>query len=333
MSIGFFPRVLFVATLAALVPATHASAQEKVSFRLDFRLSGPHIPFYWAAEKGYYKDEGLEVTIKEGAGSQQTINLINGREDDIGLADFYILANAASRGMPVKAVFGLVQTNPWAITTYADSGIKTPKDLEGRSIATLPDHRPLLELFLRRNAVSPEKMTIRSVNVAVRATLFAENKVDSLVSQILGTPMDLVARAQEGKGKPISFLRFTDYSVDSLGPGVFVATSFLQSKPEIVRKFNRATARAVAETAKPENFSEAIEISMKRTGTSEERRRSLMLQWEETARTLRSPNTAGKPYGWMSDEDWKQTLGVLKETQNLPSVAKAADLFTNDFLK
>jgi NitT/TauT family transport system substrate-binding protein len=333
MSLAIGVRTLCIMALAMLMSFAQASAQQKVSFRLDFRLSGPHIPFYWAAEKGYYKDEGLDVTIKEGAGSQQTINLINGKEDDIGLADFYILANAASRGMPVKAVFGLVQTNPWAITTYADSGIKTPKDLEGRSIAALPDHRPLLELFLRRNGVSPEKMTIRSVNVAVRATLFAENKVDSLVSQILGTPMDLVARAQEGKGKPVSFLRFTDYSVASLGPGVFVAESFLQSNPEIVRKFNRATARAVAETAKPENFAEAIEISMKRTGTSEERRRSLALQWEETAKTLRSPNTVGKPYGWMSEEDWKQTLGVLKETQNLATVAKPSDVFSNEFLK
>lgn len=331
MTLSGFARALIAG--AFLVLPSAAQAQEKVNFRLDFRLSGPHIPFYWAAEKGYFKGEGLDVTIKEGAGSQQAINLINSKEDDIGLADFYILANAASRGMPVKAVFGLVQTNPWAISVYADSNIKSPKDLEGRAIATLPDHRPLLELFLRRNKVAPESMTIRSVNVAVRATLFAEGKVDALVSQILGTPMDLVARAQEGKGKPLGFLRFTDFSVASLGPGVFVSAAFLQSRPETVRKFNRAVARAVADTAKPENFKEAIEISMKHTGTSEERRLSLMLQWEETARTLRSPNTQGQPYGWMSEEDWKQTIDVLRETQNMASVVKPADIFTNDFIK
>ena len=52
-----------------------AGAADAVSFRLDWTLSGYHLPFYWAKEKGYYGAENLDVDIKEGAGSGKTRTL------------------------------------------------------------------------------------------------------------------------------------------------------------------------------------------------------------------------------------------------------------------
>ena len=93
---------------------------EKVSFRLDWSLSGFHLPFYWAAKKGYFKEAGLDVEIKPGAGSQQAINLVAGAHDDLGFADLSLVASSVAKGMKIKAVFAAVQRDAWSIYSHND---------------------------------------------------------------------------------------------------------------------------------------------------------------------------------------------------------------------
>src|SRR5882672_11034791 len=104
-------RAAIVATAAVLLGAVlkPAGAADAVSFRLDWTLSGYHLPFYWAKEKGYYTAENLDVDIKEGAGSGKTVALLAGQQDDIGLADFMFMTVGAAKGMKVKGLFGEVQ--------------------------------------------------------------------------------------------------------------------------------------------------------------------------------------------------------------------------------
>ena len=85
-----------------------ASAADPVSLRLEWRLTGYHLPFYWAKEKGYYAAENLDVDIKEGSGSGKTVTLINSKQDDIGLADYMLMAAHIAKGMQVKGIYSLV---------------------------------------------------------------------------------------------------------------------------------------------------------------------------------------------------------------------------------
>src|ERR1700755_659373 len=90
------------AVLAApllLAAGAPARAADPVSFRLDWTLSGYHLPFYWAKEKGYYGAENLDVDIKEGAGSGKTVALMSGQQDDIGLADYMFMSVGVAKGM------------------------------------------------------------------------------------------------------------------------------------------------------------------------------------------------------------------------------------------
>ncbi len=78
----------------------------------------------------------------------------------------------------------------------------------------------------------------------------------------------------------------------------------------------RATARALNEVTKPENAEEAVDIAMRLSGAAEERRESVKLQWQETIPRLQTKNTAGKPYGWMSEADWQEASDILLEDRN-----------------
>lgn len=325
--------LLCLLILLSSASVTTAKAQQQpVNFRLDFRLSGYHLPFYWAKAKGYYEKEGLAVDIKEGAGSGQTVNLVNAREADIALADYMLMANGISKGMQIKGVYGLLQKNPWAVISYQDAAIKTPKELEGRSVAVIADHKALLDLLLRKNQVDANKITLRVVNVATRNTVFADGKVDSFVSVAIGSPTDLVVRAQQGKGKPLHFMHFSDFGVSPIGQGLIVHNDYLQKNPDTVRKFIRATNRALADVLKPESVEEALDIALRETGAGDDRRASLRLQWADAIPTLQTENTKGKPYGWMSDKDWQQTIDILESIGTVSKAPTLDALYTNNFI-
>ena len=83
------------------------AAAEKASLRLEWKLTGYHTPFYWAKEKGYYAKEGIDLDIKEGAGSGKTINALAANRNTFGFADCLALAKAVAKKVPVKAIYAV----------------------------------------------------------------------------------------------------------------------------------------------------------------------------------------------------------------------------------
>ena len=314
---------------ALLQPATAADA---VSFRLDWTLSGYHLPFYWAKEKGYFAAENLDVDIKEGAGSGKTVALLAGQQDDIGLADFMFMSVGAAKGMKLKGIFGEVQDGAWAVISHADAPIKKPSDLIGRSVATTADHKAMLDLLLAINKVPPEQVKIQVTSPATRNTVFVNGQVDSFISVVIGSPLDLVVRARQGKDKPVYFMPFAEFGIAPMGQGIIAHEKVIAEKPDMLRRFVRASARALNDVVKPENTEAAVDVAMRLSGARDERRDSVKLQWQETVPRLRTKNTEGHPYGWMSDKDWAVSVDILRETGQLEKSISPQSLYTNDFV-
>ena len=308
------------------------AATDHVSLRLDWKLTGYQVPFYWAKDKGYLAAENLDVDIKEGAGSGTTIDLIGGEQDDIGLADYLLMAAAAAKGMKVKAVYGIVQDGAWAVISYADHPIRTPQELAGKSIAATADHKKLLDLFMAVNQVPAEKVTVRVTSAATRNTVFAAGQVDGMVSIVIGSPMDLVVRANHGKGKPLYFMPFENFNVAPLGEGLIANDAYIAQHPDILRRFLRATSRAIADIVKPAVLDDAVAIAVKGSGTNPDRTESVKLQLADTIRHLHTKNTQAMPFGWMSDADWVGTLDILHKTGELQKEVPASAMYTNDFV-
>ena len=94
----------------------------------------------------------------------------------------------------------------------------------------------------------------------------------------------------------------------------------------------RATARALDDIVKPENTEAAVDAAMRLSGAREERRESVKLQWLETVPRLRTRNTEGHPYGWMSDKDWAVSVDILMKTGQIDKPILVKDLYTNEFV-
>ncbi len=325
-------RRALLALAVLLAGATPGRAADPVSLRLDWTLSGYHLPFYWAKQKGYYAAENLDVDIKEGAGSGKTVALLAGQQEDIGLADYMFMTQGAAKGMKLKGIFGIVQDGAWAIISHADAPIKKPADLIGKTVATTADHKAMLDLFLDINKIPRDKVTAQVTSPATRNTVFVNGQVDSFISVVIGSPLDLVVRAKQGKDKPVHFMQFAEFGIAPMGQGVFVNERTLAEKPDMLRRFVRATARALDEIARPENIEAAVDAGMRLSGARDERRESVKLQWVETIPRLRTPNTQGHPLGWMSEKDWAASADILVRTGQVEKPIPAQSLYTNEFV-
>src|SRR4051795_13440142 len=96
--------VLALAVVSTAVSAADKGGEKAATVRLDFILGGKHAPWFVAAEKGFYAQRGLAVTIQPGTGSADTVRAIGAGIADFGFADLTTAIVARSRGSQVQAV-------------------------------------------------------------------------------------------------------------------------------------------------------------------------------------------------------------------------------------
>ncbi len=130
--------IALIAAISIAVPlaaATPAAAQTKLKMVLNWKYQGPQGWFFLADDRGYFKAAGLEVTMDQGNGSGAPIPLVASGSYDVGFGDINALIQFAAT-KPEEAplaVYVMYNRPPFTIAVRSDSGIKTPKDLEGKT--------------------------------------------------------------------------------------------------------------------------------------------------------------------------------------------------------
>jgi NitT/TauT family transport system substrate-binding protein len=136
------PRRIAAALGAAslsMAIALPAAAGDAVGFALDWVVNGTHAGYFVAQKKDNYGEAGLDVTLSRGFGSGDTIKRVATGTASFGLADTgAIIAAQANEEVPVRIVAMIYDRATLGIIYLAESGIKGPKDLEGRKIGLSP---------------------------------------------------------------------------------------------------------------------------------------------------------------------------------------------------
>ena len=109
-----------------LALGAQAQAQENVSLRLNWYLGGLHVPFYYGVDRGFYKQEGINLTINEGRGSANTVQVVGAGTDTFGLADSSSIINLVSKGGEIKSVMNILSSTGFSVVSAA-SGARTAK--------------------------------------------------------------------------------------------------------------------------------------------------------------------------------------------------------------
>src|SRR3954462_4254705 len=122
--------------MAALFTAAQANAQDQVSVQLDWVPRGNHAMFFVAQEKGYFKENGINITaIRKGTGTPDALRLVANGNAEFGFGNLPTLAVSRSQGLPVIAIAAVNQHSPLAMISLADKKpLKAPTDLKGMNI-------------------------------------------------------------------------------------------------------------------------------------------------------------------------------------------------------
>lgn len=245
-------RTMWAGLLLATTLVSAASAQTPIKFSLDFKFEGPSAPFVVPLDKGYYKAEGLDVTIDSAAGSLEPINRVASGTYDMGFGDVNSLIKFrdANPNVPLKAVFMVYSKPPFSIVGRKSRGITDPKSLEGKKLgAPAPDGAyAQWPIFVEANKIDASKVTIENVGFPVREPMLAAGQVDAITGFSFSSFINL-----KDKGVPVDdivVLLMADYGVNLYGNVIIVNPKFAAEKPDAVKAFLRAFVKGLKETVK-----------------------------------------------------------------------------------
>jgi NitT/TauT family transport system substrate-binding protein len=229
-----------------------AAADTAIKFSLDFKFEGPSAPFLLPLDKGYYKAEGLDVTIDSAAGSVEPINRVASGTYDMGFADINSLMKFrdANPSLPIKAVFMVYNRPPFAVVGRKSRGISAPKDLEGRKLGAPAADGAYAQwpIFVQANGIDASKVTIENVGFPVREPMLAAGQVDAITGFSFSSFINLKDRGVPADD--IVVLLMADYGVNLYGNAVIVSPKFAAEHPDAVKAFLRAFTKGLKETIK-----------------------------------------------------------------------------------
>jgi NitT/TauT family transport system substrate-binding protein len=322
-------RILTIAAAVAASIAVSASAiaQERLGLRLDYSIYGTHAPFYLGIDKGFYKDEGIDLQIGEGSGSSNTAKLVAQGTDPIGFMDYGTMVKGISAGMPLKGIFAVHQRSPMVIISHADAPIKSPKKLEGKVLG-MSQSESTAQMFPVLAAVGSadiSQINVISPAVGAKTALFLQKRADAItgVTYFHVPPL-------EAQGAKLSYFYYADFGVSALEGGVAANAEWLKANPDLARRFITATRKAF-EMAKAEP-AVAVEALIKLRPELSRNRDLLVRQLELSMEATSTPNTQGMPFGKMSDKDWQAMVDQLVRSEQMNEPIALDKLYTNEFI-
>jgi NitT/TauT family transport system substrate-binding protein len=212
-----------------------------VQLLLDRPLEAGAAPFVVASARGLFGAEGLAVTIRSANGSPEAIARVAAGTSDFALVDINALIRFRDKdATPVKAVFMLFNTAPYAIIARKSRGIHALSDIEGKTLG-IADGDLSIRLWpalARQNGIKTSSVKRNPMSAAVREPMLSAGQVDAVTGFSYLSAVNL--RDRGVPADDLAVLRFADYGCEAYGLAVIVNPAFAAKRPEAVRGFVRA---------------------------------------------------------------------------------------------
>lgn len=317
--------LLFVVLTACATLNTPSPTPTTAPFAMTFmagykpQANLPFVGAYVAQEKGFFAEEGLQVTIEHSAGQGEHVQLLVAGKVQVTTMDAAtILQRRADPGLPVVSIALIGQRGQQAYAALAEREMKTPKDWEGKTVGYKGTPPPDLFALLSAAGVDAEKVTL--INVGFDPRVLTEGKVD--VYPLFKSNEPYLIRKW---GYEITLWEAADYGVPTLGLAYVSGQDFITAHPQELRRFLRAALRGIEYAA--QNPDEAVQIVLKYSGPqSDPDHMRYMLETE--LKDAQNPNG----YGAQTQEQWQALAEMLLRYQALPQAVDVQEAFTSDLL-
>jgi len=319
--------VLLMMTLAVAVIGAACGGEkklEKVSVALDWFPWSNHSGLFIAKEKGYYRDEGLDVDIYTPSDPSAVLQTVGAGRDQFGISYQTEVLLARQQEVPVISIAALVQHPLDSVMTLKSSGIERPSQLKGKKVGYpgIGYDEPLLDTMLRKDGLSLKDVELVNVGYDLVPALIGK-KVDAVV----GAYWVHESISAENQGYPVNMMRMEQWGVPDFYELVLVTSDKLnKDNPKLVERFVRATVRGYVDAvADPQKAIDVLARAHPEVDQSIERPgvRLLAPLWTEGVPT----------FGWQTRERWVGFADWMKDNGLLKPGLDAGAAFTNRYVE
>jgi NitT/TauT family transport system substrate-binding protein len=258
-------RMLRIAAVAAAVSGfvQRAVALDSVIFQANWLIQGENAYMVAGRDKGFYREEGIDLDIKRGFGSGDTVKKIVGGAATVGTADMgVVMLGIVREKLPVKCISAEYSYSPQGFWVLAASDIKSIKDLAGKRAGVTPGNSLLVyfPLVAKANDLDPSKLTFVTMEASALLPTLLAGQIDAMPG--FATVFALRNAETSALGKPLRDFPFAKHGLKVYGECQLVADATIKSKPDLIARYVRATQKSLRwSQANPEEAAHLLSVA------------------------------------------------------------------------
>ena len=313
---------------SALALTGPSRADDDVRLRLNWMYYGSHAGFALGKDKGYYKEQGINLDIRSGNGSGSAHRLVANGDSQFSYGSCASMTNLAAKGAPLVSVGVIDAMGTEAIIVRPDAGVKTIADLKGKNLLTTANAgvNTFFPLVLKNGGLSEADVKITSV---------PEGALVSSYLQGAGGAVGMLGGLDDkanGGADPVTF-PYSDYGVNQVGYCIVTTNDMVKNHPDLVKRFMAATVKSYKEAeAHPDQAIASMADIVGGSMAEDQGKAQARAVLDVTLGVLYSKANKDKKLALNVPSDWDDMLKLMKTYNGLETDKPASAFYTNDFL-
>jgi len=316
---------LAVPGIAGCGAAKDSTGPQAVTLAMGYVPNVQFTPFYVAVAKGYFAEEGIDITFDYGW-ETDLLKLVGSDELQFAIASGDQVILARSQELPVVYVLNWYRRFPVCVMSLPEAGVQEPADLVGKRVGTPVTYgASYIGWRALAQAAGLEETDVQLVTVGYNQVgALTEHQVDAALCYAMNEPVQM-----RSAGQAVDVIYVSDYA-NLVSNGLITNDETVRSRPELVQGMVRASLRGIAYTlAHPD---ESFEITVKAVPevagdeAARQRNRAILDEsiafWQATAAEL----------GRSAESEWQASQQIMVDMGLVSADSNVSTMFTNEFI-
>lgn len=318
------------ATTAGSAPTAASGQMTKLKLQLKWLHQAQFAGYYLAADKGYYKDMGLDVEILPGGPDVVPSQKVLTGAADIGVDWVGSLLANRDKGQPLVNIGQFYQSSGMLLISKKTAGIKAVSDLKGKKVGVWTggnefEFRAALDKYKLDNSIDNNKdMTV--IKQGFEMDSFLNGQLDA-ASAMTYNELQVVYEAGV-KPDDLNIISYNTEGVGMLEDHVFVTEETLKNKKDVLAKFLAASQKGWVDAVKEPQA--AVDATMKRADKATTNRDHQVSMIKEVAKLVMPDGLAAEKVGFIDEAKFKITADIALQYKVISKPAQNA--YTNDVM-